>query len=229
MSKKKKHYVVWKGKKIGVFASWDVCKKQINGFEGAQYKAFVNKSEAEKAFTKKYDDYKGKDTKKVILSAKEKAKYGNPILKSLSVDAACAGNPGKLEYRGVLTDSKKQVFIQGPFVSGTNNIGEFLALVHGIALLKSKQLNDLPIYSDSKIAMSWVKKKQCRTNVQFSEKNKDLLVLIKRAEKWLKENTYENPILKWETKAWGEIPADFGRFLTFLNLKNEKELMWYIY
>jgi len=211
MSRKKKYYVVWRGKKTGVFTSWDTCKKQINGFEGAQYKAFIDKAEAEKAFTKSYIDYKGKDTKKIILSAAEKAKYGRPLLKSLAVDAACAGNPGKLEYRGVLTDTKKQVFIQGPFTSGTNNIGEFLALVHGIALLKSKGLDKLPIYSDSKIAMSWVKKKQCRTNVQFSEKNQDLLVLIKRAEKWLQENSYQNPILKWETKAWGEIPADFGR------------------
>ena len=211
MAKKKKYYVVWKGKKKGVFTSWDTCKKQINGFEGAQYKSFIDKAEAEKAFTKSFNYYKGKDTKKVVLSVKEKAKYGRPILKSLAVDAACAGNPGKLEYRGVLTDSKKQVFVQGPFNNGTNNIGEFLALVHGIALLKSKKMDDLPIYSDSRIAMSWVKKKQCRTNVQFSEKNQDLLILIKRAEKWLKENTYKNPILKWETKAWGEIPADFGR------------------
>ena len=211
MAKKNKYYVVWKGKKTGVFTSWDACKKQVAGFEGAQYKAFAEKAEAEKAFKKSYNDYKGKDTKKVVLSASEKAKYGQPILKSLAVDAACAGNPGKLEYRGVLTDSKKQVFIQGPFTEGTNNIGEFLALVHGLALLKSKKLHDYPIYSDSKIAMSWVKKKQCRTNINFSDKNKELLELIKRAEKWLKENTYNNPILKWETKAWGEIPADFGR------------------
>jgi ribonuclease HI len=116
-----------------------------------------------------------------------------------------------MEYRGVLTHNKKQLFIKGPFKKGTNNIGEFLALVHGIALLKSKNKANIPIYSDSRIAMSWVKKKQCRTNLVFDASNKDLLDLIKRAEKWLEENTYNNPILKWETKAWGEIPADFGR------------------
>jgi len=211
MAKKKKFYVVWKGKKTGVFTSWDDCKKQISGFEGAQYKSFVDKKEAEIAFSKTFKDYIGKDTKKKTITDAEKAKYGTPILESLAVDAACSGNPGKLEYRGVLTNSKKQVFIQGPFESGTNNIGEFLALVHGLALLQNKNLNNYPIYSDSKIAMSWVKKKQCRTNVVFNDKNKELLELIKRAEKWLKENTYQNPILKWETKAWGEIPADFGR------------------
>ena len=70
---------------------------------------------------------------------------------------------------------------------------------------------DIPVYSDSRIAMSWIRKKQCRTNLVFDPSNKELLELIKRAEKWLKENTFKNPILKWETKAWGEIPADFGR------------------
>ena len=208
---KKKFYVVWAGRKTGVFTSWKVCKTQIDGFEGAQYKSFASLDEAEIASTKKYDDYKGKNTKKATLSSTEKAKYGKPNLESISVDAACSGNPGKMEYRGVLTHNKKEIFRKGPYNKGTNNIGEFLALVHGIALLKSKNKEDIPIYSDSKIAMSWVKKKQCRTNIVFDASNKDLLELIKRAENWLKENTFKNPILKWETKAWGEIPADFGR------------------
>lgn len=208
---KKKFYVVWKGRKTGVFTSWKVCKAQIDGFEGAQYKSFINLDEAELASTKTYADYKGKNTKTQILSAVEKQKYGTPILESIAVDAACSGNPGKMEYRGVLTHNKKEIFNKGPYLKGTNNIGEFLALVHGIALLKNKNKEAIPIYSDSKIAMSWVRQKKCKTNIHFDASNKDLLELIKRAEKWLKENTFKNPILKWETKAWGEIPADFGR------------------
>lgn len=211
MAKQQKYYVVWKGEKTGVFNSWNDCKKQINGFEGAQYKAFLTKKEAEVAFTKSYNDYKGVNTKKKALTKAEKQQIGNPILQSLSVDAACSKNPGKLEYRGVLTDSKKQVFIQGPFENGTNNIGEFLALVHAIALLKKKKLHSYPIYSDSRIAMSWVRQKKCKTKLAFDNSNKDLLVLIKRAEDWLQNNSFKNPLLKWETKAWGEIPADFGR------------------
>ena len=111
----------------------------------------------------------------------------------------------------VRVHNKQQIFIKGPFKRGTNNIGEFLALVHGIALLKSKNQHNLPIYSDSKIAMSWIRQKKCKTNLHFDASNNDLLELIKRAENWLKANTFKNPILKWETKAWGEIPADFGR------------------
>jgi ribonuclease HI len=211
MSKKKKFYVIWNGRKTGVFTSWKVVKKQVDGFENAQYKSFTNLDEAEIASKKKYADYKGKNTTKATLSSLEKEKYGKPNLESISVDAACAGNPGKMEYRGVLTHNKQQIFIKGPFKRGTNNIGEFLALVHGIALLKSKNQHNLPIYSDSKIAMSWIRQKKCKTNLSFNEENNDLLELIKRAENWLKENTFKNPILKWETKAWGEIPADFGR------------------
>ena len=208
---KKKFYVVWKGKKTGVFSSWDTVKKLVQGFDGAQYKSFSNKAEAEKAFKKNYADYKGTNTKKPVLSAAEKATYGTPLANTLSVDAACSGNPGKMEYRGVVTDTKRELFKLGPFKNGTNNIGEFLALVHGIALLKGKGMHKTPIYSDSKIAMSWVRKKECRTKVTFDSSNSELLKLIQRAEKWLKENSYTNPILKWETKAWGEIPADFGR------------------
>lgn len=207
---KKKFYVIWKGHKQGIFTSWEVCKKNIADFKGAQYKSFTSKEAAEKAFKGKYEDYIGKDTKKAELSSEELKKYGKPIVPSISVDAACAGNPGKMEYRGVDTETKKQFFIQGPFEQGTNNIGEFLALVHGLSYLKQHKLA-FPIYSDSKIAMSWVKAKQCRTNLQISQANKSLFDLVKRAEKWLKENTYTTQILKWETKAWGEIPADFGR------------------
>jgi ribonuclease HI len=211
VKKKQKYYVVWSGHKKGVFSSWDECKKQIDGFKGAQYKAFIDKTEAQLAYNKNYLSYKGKSTKKPTLTESEKKKFGNPILESISVDAACSGNPGKMEYRGVLTHNKQQIFSKGPYQKGTNNIGEFLALVHGLALLKNKKKLAIPIYSDSRIAMSWVQKKQCRTNLVFDTSNKDLLELIKRAEKWLKENSFKNPILKWETKAWGEIPADFGR------------------
>jgi ribonuclease HI len=56
-----------------------------------------------------------------------------------------------------------------------------------------------------------VRQRKCKTKLQQNQDTKVLFEMVRRAEKWLKENTYKNPILKWETKAWGEIPADFGR------------------
>lgn len=209
--KKKKYYTVWKGHHTGVFESWDDCKAQIKDFQGAQYKSFATFDAAKKALKGNYKDYIGKQKKfNSELSEAQLQKIGQPNYKSISVDAASSGNPGIMEYRGVETKSKKQLFIQGPFEEGTNNIGEFLAIVHGLAFLK-KNNSDFIIYTDSKTAMSWVRKKTCNTKLQRSDKNKSLFELVDRAVEWLKNNSYKTPIVKWETKAWGEIPADFGR------------------
>ncbi|MGZ0015547.1 ribonuclease H1 domain-containing protein [Yeosuana sp. AK3] len=209
--KKKKYYTVWKGHHPGVFESWDDCKAQITHFEGAQYNSFESFDAAKKAFQGNYKDFIGKSKSfKSQLTTEQLKKIGQPNYHSISVDAASSGNPGKMEYRGVDTKTKKQLFIQGPFDEGTNNIGEFLAIVHGLALLK-KNNSDKIIYTDSKTAMSWVKKKTCNTKLKPNEKNKTLFDLVERAVQWLNNNPYKTVIVKWETKAWGEIPADFGR------------------
>ncbi|HUH28274.1 ribonuclease H family protein [Gelidibacter sp.] len=211
MSKKKKYYVVWKGHKTGIFEKWNDCKAQITDYPGAQYKSFETFDAAKKALDGNYRDYIGKSKSfKSDLTEAQLKKIGQPNYNSISVDAASSGNPGIMEYRGVDTKTKKQLFIQGPFPEGTNNIGEFLALVHGLAFLK-KHESERIMYTDSKIAMSWVKKKTCNTKLPRNAKNRELFELVDRAVNWLKTNTYTTTIVKWETKAWGEIPADFGR------------------
>ncbi len=202
--------MVWFGNPAGIFDSWKECQRSIKGVPGAQYKSFLTFNEAKVAYNKEYVDYKGKNTKKKKLTKEELEKIGEPNLYTISVDAASSGNPGIMEYRGVDTQTHKQLFHQGPFQQGTNNIGEFLALVHGLAYLK-QQKSDRKIYSDSKIAIGWVKKKKCNTKLKQTSKNKKVFELLSRAEYWLKNNTYTTIIIKWETKAWGEIPADFGR------------------
>jgi ribonuclease HI len=133
-----------------------------------------------------------------------------PILESVSVDASSIGNPGPTEYRGVETKTGKVIF-QMKYERATNNIGEFLAIVHALALFKKegKELN--VIYSDSANAISWVKQKKCKTNFEKTEENSKVFEHLDRAVKWLEANTYETKILKWNTAAWGQIPADYGR------------------
>ena len=151
----------------------------------------------------------------IKLEKKKNEKISSDLLppsvidNSLAVDAACSGNPGPMEYRGVHIASRQEIFHFGP-MKGTNNIGEFLAIVHGLALLKQKGF-DMPIYSDSVNAISWVRQKKCKTKLPRNEETEALFQLIERAERWLSTNTYTTRILKWETKEWGEIPADFGR------------------
>ena len=212
MSKKKqKYYVVWKGNKPGIYTTWEECKKQVHGFTAPVFKAFENREIAEKAYTENPSKYMGDNyIEPVMLKKYQNKSIGSPIKNTLSVDAACSGNPGPLEYQGVDTSNGKLIFHQGPFPLGTVNIGEFLALVHGLALLKN-QKSSIPIYSDSMTAMSWVRKKAIKTNLERNAKTEELFKLVDRALIWIKTNTWENEILKWETAVWGEIPADFGR------------------
>lgn len=210
MKKDKKYYVVWKGKEPGVYHSWSECQKQIAGFPEAKYKSFKDKELANKAIHDGWEYYIGFDERKLTFNDEKKAKVGVPIVESMSVDAACSGNPGIMEYRGVHTGSGREKFRLGPFPEATVNIGEFLALVHGLAYLKVEK-SKVPVYSDSRTAISWVRKKKINTKLERNYKNQKLFQLVDRALVWLKNNNYENRIIKWETKYWGEIPADFGR------------------
>jgi ribonuclease HI len=230
---KQKFYVVWNGAEDGVYTSWDACREAVEGFSGAKYQAFKTEAEAEEAFEIGYEGFREKLKKleevkvddddslstakhtsltsgKATTQITSKNLPAAAINEAIAVDAACSGNPGKMEYRGVYLRTGKEIFHYGP-VWGTNNIGEFLAIVHGLALLKQKGLDTMPIYSDSVNAQLWVKRRKCKTTLERDAKSERLYQLIERAEKWLRENTYRNPIIKWPTDEWGEIPADFGR------------------
>lgn len=210
MASKNKFYVVWKGLKPGIYRSWAECQKQIREFQGAQYMGFSSEEAAKKAFKGSYQTAQKEKKKASEPSEELKKRLGEPNYNSIAVDAAASGNPGKMEYQGVDTRSGKRLFHQGPFEQGTNNIGEFLAIVHGLAFLKKKGSSRI-IYTDSRTAISWVKKKRCNTKLVQTEANESLFELVHRAEAWLRNNSYSTKIVKWETRAWGEIPADFGR------------------
>ncbi len=241
---KSKFYVVWHGVTPGIYTSWEECKEQVIGCEGAIYKGFPTLEEAEEAYDSSPDVYiskapsgspKGGETegegasvcnegesnavsaassdeteiKTVPVLSPPVGARGGYTLEAVAVDAACSGNPGPMEYRGVYLRTGQVIFHFGP-VYGTNNIGEFLAIVHALALMKQKGVN-MPIYSDSRNAILWVRQKKCKTRLERTPRTEELYLLIERAEKWLKENPYTIPVLKWETRQWGEVPADFGR------------------
>lgn len=215
---KNKYYVVWKGRTPGIYDNWEACKKEVEGFQGVLYKSFPDRASAEAAYAKGFAGFEKTENKKLST-------FHFPFSTFIAVDAACSGNPGKMEYQGkyvVLGTESEQplvtdLFKSPVFENGTNNIGEFLAIVHALAWQKQKR-TQLPIYSDSVNAQKWVREKQCKTKLQQNEKNGYLFELIARAEKWLreneewmKENSMTIPVLKWKTEIWGEIPADYGR------------------
>lgn len=194
MNKKKKYYVVWEGYQPGIYDNWEECKKQIIGFKGAKYKSFSSLELANNAF---YHNEKNLLPLSVPTSG-------------IAVDAAFSSKTQIMEYRGVWLPNGKELFHVGPFKDATNNVGEFLAIVHALALCNKNNWT-YDIYTDSNTALVWIQSKKARTKLQPTENNIYLFELIGRAEKWLNENTYTNRVLKWDTQNWGENPADFGR------------------
>ena len=234
----KKYYVVWQGRKPGIYDTWAECEAQVKGAAGARFKSFKTRMEAERAFddpmeqpavVPSHPDATSKPSGKSrrAASSVSKAVRGlqNPpsdrtdtvlplppevTADAWAVDAACSGNPGPMEYRGVDLATGATVFHFGP-VHGTNNIGEFLAIVHALALLKRDGIRKT-IYTDSRNALLWLKARKCRTKLARTPRTEQLFQLIARAERWLHDNDCSDiPIRKWETHLWGEVPADFGR------------------
>jgi ribonuclease HI len=138
--------------------------------------------------------------------------FGQPPYEkeAIAVDAACAGNPGKMEYRGIDLTTGQEVF-HVAYPLATNNIGEFLAIVHALAYLTKSQRSSVPVYTDSQTALAWIRKRRAATTLVHTADTEIVHRHLLGAITWLHEHTYTNPILKWQTDKWGEIPADFGR------------------
>ena len=192
--RKNKYYVVWNGHRPGIYNSWTECQLQIKNYPNAQYKSFKTEVEAKAAYDLDYENF-------IDRSAQPKRDINlsdfNIEKDSISVDAACSGNPGDMEYRAVVTTTGEEIFRKGPFKKGTNNIGEFLALVHALAWLKKKGDRKTKIYTDSRTAISWLRNKRVKTNLAKTHVNQKLFEILARAEQWTKTNKIENEIQKF--------------------------------
>lgn len=212
-SAKRKYYVVWEGRAPGVYDSWEECEEQVKGFPGAKFRAFSFQDDAVAAFRRG----PGSDLDIIRSIASHRSQQVNyeaiPEIRldALAVDGACSKNPGPMEYRGVWVSSGQELFRVGPLAGGTNNIGEYLAIIHAAALLAKMNLPATPIYSDSRTAQAWIRAGRARTTVQRTAENAPLMDILDRANAWLATHRITNPIIKWDTDRWGEIPADFGR------------------
>ena len=211
---KRKWYVVWEGTEPGICETWEECRQRVEHVPHARYKSFNTREEAIVAFRNNGDDdaaliraIANAPTTTVVNYAAIPEIYPG----SVAVDGACSGNPGLMEYRGVDIFSGKELFRQGPYPDGTNNVAEFLAIVHALAWLNNQGKTMTAVYTDCRNALLWVKKKHCNTKLARTGRNEKLFEIIARAEHWLATHDYKNFVIKWQTDKWGECPADFGR------------------
>lgn len=214
MATKRKFYVVWQGMSPGIYDSWEECEHQVKGFNGARFKSFNTIEEATAAFRGSYEDQAS-----LLLEIAKRSKAtpsptrlpDNIPAGAIAVDGACAGVPGPIEYRGVDIRSGREIFHVGPYAGGTNNIAEYLALIHALALLDKRGDHTTPVYSDSRTAQSWLRNRHSKTTLAPTADNAVVFEMLRRADAWVATHTPRNPIVKWDTENWGEIPADFGR------------------
>lgn len=220
---RRKFYVVWEGRQPGIYDNWPDALAQVENWKGAKYKSYNSQMEATEAFRSGDGNIKS-DLGSILLFADEMKKKGasesgrsmpwknNPKVdcSAIAVDAACAGNPGLMEYRGVDLRTGKEIFHLGPLPGGTNNIGEYLAIVHALALME-KSGESRPIYTDSKTGLSWIRRRKSNTKLVPTAENSRVLELLRRADIWVATHLWQSQIKKWDTDNWGEIPADFGR------------------
>lgn len=205
MGKKNKYYVVWEGFASGIVDSWEKCIPLVQGYKNAKYKSFMSLQDAKSAFQLGWEYFYTVESQNEVKPLPEKI-FENAIC----VDAACSGNPGIMEYRGVEPYTQAELF-RKKFDLGTNNIGEFLAIVHGLAFIQKYNMPIDTVYSDSEIAIEWIEQKTIRSKLIRNKDTESLWETVDRALTWLNTNSYTITVKKWQTELWGENPADFGR------------------
>lgn len=209
----RKFYVVWKGFSPGIYDSWEECKLQVTGFPGAEYKSFDSQEAATRAYRGDYNE-QIQLLRSIAMNRRETVNYEaipDIIKDSIAVDGACSGNPGPMEYRGVDVMTGAEIFHVGPLADGTNNVAEYLALIHVLAFLKKTNNTETVVYSDSRTALSWLRNRGHKSKLARTKNNDKIFDMLARADKWIQSNVSYNRVIKWDTEKWGEIPADFDR------------------
>lgn len=130
-------------------------------------------------------------------------------IKGICVDGSSRGNPGIAEYKAIDLSTGKELFKINIGVS-TNNIAEFIGLTHAINFARKNGYDN--VYSDSQTAIAWVRNRKAKTSLRLNSETSKSINYLQHSEKYLQtlEPTFFKIVKKWETKKWGENPADFG-------------------
>lgn len=153
------------------------------------------------------------------------ARVGEPGLLppsfGLVSDASCRGDSkskqrdgyfhGKVEWQ--VRDLATGEFVRSSHVQehSTGPIGETLGVITALRYLHEKGDHTTPVYCDNETAIEWVQARVCRSKLPLNLKTASTITDLNHAFDWLNEKKPRNPVRKWQTKIWGENPADFNR------------------
>jgi ribonuclease HI len=167
---KQKYYAVAVGRRPGIYTQWfgDAgAQIQVAGFQGARYKGFQTREEAQ-GFIR---DWHSGEKMSVNPSRKTSTRSAaTPIVKPMVTlagrivvytDGSSLGNPGPGGYGVVISSSEGNRELSGGFRQTTNNRMELMACIVGLEQLETSSA--VALYSDSRyvvdgITKGWAKK-----------------------------------------------------------------------
>jgi ribonuclease HI len=158
----KKFYVVWAGRKTGVFTDWPTAHQHVDKFPGAQFKSFATRTEADQAFRSGGPAFAGKrGTAKTGARAPAKVHAAASGVQ-IYCDGACEPNPGNAGSGIVIyRDGKLTQLWYGLYnPNGTNNTAELNALYHALLIAEADiaAAQSVQILCDSTYAINCVSK-----------------------------------------------------------------------
>ncbi|CAG8844620.1 33852_t:CDS:1, partial [Racocetra persica] len=145
---KPKYYAVCKGRKPGIYLTWEECKSQVKGFSGAEHRSFPLKTDAEIFINNK---------KETVVLDKNKIQ--------IWTDGCCLRNGTKEARAGIgVFYGDKDPRNQSERLSGkqqTNNHAKIYAVIRAIESYENKT-KSLEIFTDSlhvvNIIGEWIEK-----------------------------------------------------------------------
>jgi len=165
----KKFYVVWHGREPGIYTDWESCRKQVDKFNGARYKSFPTREEAEAAFngTKSTaSKTAGRAPARRRPAARTVKTYSAAEIEAMEVpvkiftDGGCEPNPGKAGSGVALyRDGELEELWYGLYTPhGTNNTAELGALYRGLKLAEGERAagRSVALFCDSKYAVQCI-------------------------------------------------------------------------
>lgn len=179
----KKHYVVWKGIKPGIYDSWPAAKSQTDGRADAQFMGFPTKEEAELAYKSTYTkalmqrSLTKTPNNSVYTTTKSSTAITKPSTKTATnysvntldiadlniyCDGACSPNPGK-SGTGMAVYEKETLtsLWYGLYeANGTNNTAELNGILKAFHFAQPHiaQQKHVQILSDSKYSIDCITK-----------------------------------------------------------------------
>lgn len=162
-----KLYAVHKGRKPGIYNTWEECKKQIDGFSGPIYKKFDNITSAElflkNGFNQKSLDKFSKKQTLIKKTDQKNEKILDDLLKDqenrvfIYTDGSCIRFKNSITKAGYgIYIPQKNIRISEPLLNQkqTNNRAELTSILECVKYLNKEDLNkELIIITDSAYSM----------------------------------------------------------------------------